>query len=127
MQALALLGLSMGDNLLKGLHELLQAVSLKDTWLYCGLQDIRLRYRRSFLGPWWLTASTAVTIGILGLLWSQIFQSDITTYMPFFAIGHVTWIWISSQINDAATGFTQFGAIVDVRFVVDESSVEVMV
>jgi len=112
MQALALLGLSMGDNLLKGLHELLQAVSLKDTWLYCGLQDIRLRYRRSFLGPWWLTASTAVTIAVLGLLWSQIFQSDITTYLPFFAIGHVIWIWISSQINDAATGFTQFEHII---------------
>ena len=112
MQALTLIRLSMADNVAKGLHELLGAVTLKDTWLYCGWQDIRLRYRRSFLGPWWLTASTAVTIGVLGLLWSQIFQSDITTYLPFFAIGHVVWIWISSQVNDAATGFTQFEHII---------------
>lgn len=112
MQALALVRWSMGDNVARGAHELLGAVSLNDTWAYCGLQDIRLRYRRSFLGPWWLTLSTAITIAVLGLLWSRIFEMDIAEYLPFFAVGHVVWIWISSQLNDACAGFTQFEHII---------------
>ena len=95
-----------------GFHELLDAIYRRDTWVYCGWQDIRLRYRRSLLGPWWLTASMAVTIGVLGLLWSQIFQLSISTYLPFFAIGLVVWTWISTQINDACMGFTQFEHII---------------
>lgn len=112
MQTLALVRWSLGDNVARGAHELLGAVSLRDTWAYSGLQDIRLRYRRSLLGPWWLTLSTAITIAVLGLLWSRIFQMDITEYLPFFAIGHVVWIWISSQLNDACAGFTQFEHII---------------
>jgi lipopolysaccharide transport system permease protein len=54
----------------------------------------------------------AVTIGVLGLLWSQIFQLPIASYLPFFAIGLVVWTWISTQINDACTGFTQFEHII---------------
>jgi lipopolysaccharide transport system permease protein len=98
--------------LARGVHELLGAVSLKDTWAYSGLQDIRLRYRRSFLGPWWLTLSTAITIAVLGVLWSKIFEMDIAEYLPFFAVGHVIWTWISAQLNDACAGFTQFEHII---------------
>jgi lipopolysaccharide transport system permease protein len=103
---------SPGLHVAHGASELIGALKLKDTWAYCGWQDIRSRYRRSILGPWWLTASTAVTIGVLGLLWSQIFQLDIKDYMPFYAIGHVVWTWFAAQINDSCSGFTQFEHII---------------
>jgi len=103
---------ALGLHVARGAHELLGALKLRDTWAYCGWQDIRLRYRRSLLGPWWLTASTAVTIGVLGLLWSRIFQLDIKDYLPFYAIGHVVWTWFAAQINDACAGFTQFEHII---------------
>lgn len=96
----------------RGAREFFDALRWRDAWAYCGWQDIRLRYRRSLLGPWWLTASMAVTIGVLGLLWSQIFQVSISTYLPFFAVGLVVWTWISTQLNDACTGFTQFEHII---------------
>jgi lipopolysaccharide transport system permease protein len=112
MEAVNVLRLTMGASIARGFHELMGALRWRDTWAYCGWQDIRLRYRRSFLGPWWLTASTAVTIAVLGLLWSQIFQLEIATYLPYFAIGLVAWTWISTQINDACTGFTQFEHII---------------
>lgn len=96
----------------RGIHELFDALRRRDTWAYCGWQDIRLRYRRSLFGPWWLTASMAVTIGVLGLLWSQIFQLPIARYLPFFAIGLVVWTWLATQMNDACTGFAQFEHII---------------
>jgi lipopolysaccharide transport system permease protein len=42
--------------------------------------DIRLRYRGSMLGPFWLTLSTGVMIGALGFLYAGLFHTDIHTY-----------------------------------------------
>lgn len=53
-----------------------------------------------------------MTIAALGLLWSQLFGLELTHYLPFFAIGHVVWTWISSHITDACVGFTQFEHII---------------
>lgn len=91
-----------------GLSEFERSFYLRDTWLYLGFQDIRLRYRRSMIGPWWVTISTALMIGALGFLWSNIFVTPLKTYMAFFATGYVFWIWISSQISEATVGFIQF-------------------
>jgi ABC-type polysaccharide/polyol phosphate export permease len=93
---------------LLGLDEFKQSFKKKDTWLYLGIQDIKLRYRRSIIGPWWVTISSAIMIMALGFLYSNIFVTDTKTYLPFFAIGYVFWAWISGQISDATTGFIQF-------------------
>ncbi len=103
-------------NIQDGLLELKKALISHEQWLYMGLQDIRLRYRRSMIGPWWVTISTGVMVMMLGFLWSHIFGSDIKTYLPFFAIGFVVWNWMSSQILDASGGFFQFqGMIKQIR------------
>ena len=99
-------------NIQDGLLELKKALLSHEQWFYMGLQDIRLRYRRSMIGPWWVTISTGIMVMMLGFLWSHIFGSDIKTYLPFFAIGFVVWNWMSSQINDAASGFAQFQGVI---------------
>ncbi len=95
-----------------GLQDFCQALKSSPKWLYLGLVDIQLRYRRSIIGPWWVTISTGIMVGTLGFLWSKIFGADIQTYMPFFAIGYVLWAWMSSQILDASLGFSQFEAMI---------------
>ena len=84
--------------------------SLKSTnqWWLLAWFDIRQRYRRSVLGPFWITLSTAVMIVALGFLWTQIFHVDVPNFLPFFAAGTIMWVFISSQINDACSGFSQF-------------------
>ncbi len=46
-------------------------------WLTLGWNDIRIRYRRSALGPFWITLSTTVFVVTLGIIFSQIFHTDI--------------------------------------------------
>ena len=77
-------------------------------WLLLAWYDVRQRYRRSVLGPFWITLSTAIMILTLGYLWTHIFKVDIPTFLPFFAAGTIMWGFISAQINDACTGFSQF-------------------
>ena len=70
-----------------------------------GWQDIRQRYRRSTLGPFWLTVSMGVMIGTIGIVFSQIFKSPIQEFLPFLAIGMILWSFISSVITEGCTGF----------------------
>src|SRR5271155_1547408 len=70
-----------------------------------GWQDVRQRYRRSVLGPLWLTISMGVMIGTIGIVFSQILKAPLTEFLPFLAIGIVMWGFISSLINDGCLGF----------------------
>src|SRR5580658_954420 len=68
--------------------------------------DIKLRYRGSMLGPFWLTLSTAVMIGALGVLYAALFHIDVPDYLPFLALSQVLWAFLATLIADGCTCFT---------------------
>jgi len=70
-----------------------------------GWQDVLQRYRRSALGPFWLTISMGVMIGTIGIVFGQIFKSPIEEFLPFLAIGIILWGFISVVISEGCTGF----------------------
>ena len=72
-----------------------------------GWLDIKLKYRGSLLGPFWLTISTAVWIGAMGGLYSVLFHQDLHVYLPFLALSLVTWNALGGLVGDACTTFTQ--------------------
>jgi lipopolysaccharide transport system permease protein len=72
-----------------------------------GWLDIRLRYRGSILGPFWLTLSTAVMVGSLGVLYSALFHMDVHEYLPFLALSQVLWAFLSTLVSEACACFTQ--------------------
>jgi lipopolysaccharide transport system permease protein len=69
--------------------------------------DIRLRYRGSMLGPFWLTLSTALMVGSLGVLYATLFHIDVHDYLPFLALSQVLWGFLSTLVLEAGTCFTQ--------------------
>lgn len=72
-----------------------------------GWLDIRLRYRGSMLGPFWLTLSTAVMVAALGVLYSTLFKMEIHDYLPYLALSLVLWGFLSTLVTDACTCFQQ--------------------
>jgi len=77
-----------------------------ELWGILGWHDIRQRYRRSVIGPFWLTISTAVMVGAMGFLYARIFKQDVSTYLPYLAVGLVVWGTISTMVNESCTVFT---------------------
>src|SRR3990167_7170629 len=49
-------------------------------WLMLAYQDIKLRYRRSVLGPFWITMSMAITVYSMGYLYGHLFHIPIQEY-----------------------------------------------
>ena len=81
-------------------------------WLLLGWSDIRLRYRRSVLGPFWITISMAVLIIVLGFVYSKIFHTDIRTFLPYLALGFIVWGFITSSTNESCGAFGDSGTII---------------
>lgn len=77
-----------------------------ELWLLLGWQDIKQRYRRSLLGPLWITIATAVTAVAMGLLYSQLFGNEIDTFLPYVMLGFIFWGFISGSILEGAELFT---------------------
>src|SRR5690348_8266383 len=75
-------------------------------------QDIRQRYRRSVLGPFWLTISMAVMIVTLGLLYSSLFNLPLDKYLPYLTLGLLFWTFISTVTNEGCACFIEAEAIV---------------
>ncbi len=82
------------------------ACSLVRLILTLGWLDIRLRYRGSLLGPFWLTLSTTVMIAALGFVYSTLFHQELHDYLPFLALSLVLWNATSSLVTEACTVFT---------------------
>lgn len=73
--------------------------------LYLAKADIRQRYRRSTLGPFWITLSTGVMIACLGLIFGTLFKSPLKEFLPFLSAGLIIWGFISTTLSDATTVF----------------------
>ena len=69
--------------------------------------DIKLRYRGSVLGPLWLTLSTAVMVGAMGLIYSTLFRMNLHEYLPFLVLSIVLWNFLGTLVGDGCTCYLQ--------------------
>ena len=76
-------------------------------WTMLGWNDIRRRYRRSVLGPFWMTLSMSLLVAALGSLYAHIFHIDIETYLPYLTLGFVVWLFISTSVKESCQAFWQ--------------------
>lgn len=76
-------------------------------WLHLGWQDIKQRYRRSLLGPLWITIATGVTAVAMGLLYGELFNMDIATFLPYVTLGFIFWNFIQNSILEGAEVFSK--------------------
>jgi len=75
-------------------------------WLLLGWNDIATQYRRSFLGPIWITLSTGLFVFAFGLLGAQLFGQSAEEFLPYFAVGYVIFTFFSNVITDGCDTFS---------------------
>lgn len=95
-----------------GVKDVLAALSQIGLPLYLAKADIRQRYRRSILGPWWITISTGVMIACIGVIFGTIFKSPMQEFLPFLSAGLIIWGFISSTVMDATNVLISAEAII---------------
>ncbi len=74
-------------------------------WYVLGISEVKQRYRRSTLGPFWVTLSMAIQIIVMGFVLSFLFKLPLERFLPFLCISVVTWAFLSGVVNEGANAF----------------------
>ena len=97
---------------ISGKIDLIAALRSYRIWNLLAVQDIRQRYRRSILGPFWITLSSLISIAALGLVYTKVFKTPIETYLPFLTVGFIAWSFIATIIIESCSVFISAEGII---------------
>lgn len=87
------------------MRDIVDGVSAWRLWGLLGWLDIRQRYRRSKIGPLWITISMGAMIGGMGVFYPTLFHTSVPTFLPWITLGIIIWTLISGIINDGCMAF----------------------
>jgi len=77
----------------------------RELWAHLGWQDIKQKYRRSVLGPFWITIATGTTAVAMGGLYSKLFHLELSVHLPYVTLGLIIWNMINASILEGADVF----------------------
>ena len=86
-------------------RDLVEGLRAHRVWMMLARMDVRQRYRRSVLGPFWITIAMVIWIGAIGPLYSHLLGIGSDDFIPYLAMGIITWGLISGVILDGAGAF----------------------
>jgi ABC-2 type transport system permease protein len=87
------------------MDDITEGFKQRHLWGHLGWQDIKQRYRRSVIGPLWITLSMAITAIGLGLLYSALFNAKIPTFLPYITVGFIVWNFILGCLTEGTETF----------------------
>lgn len=98
------------DKLLNsGTRNVSQQVSLA---FFLAVADIKLRYARSVIGPFWITIQLAFFVGMLGVILSEVHGAPVHEFLPFFAVSMLMWTFMSACILEGLDSVSSGGALI---------------
>lgn len=90
------------EGLATGSNDISEGTRRYHIWVRLALHDIKQRYRRSTLGPFWFVLTNIVFVSVLGVLYSTLFGVNVDYYIPFLTAGIILWQFMSILMNEGA-------------------------
>lgn len=81
-------------------------------WTLLGWLEIRQRYARSRVGPFWLTISMGVVIASIGVVYGTLFGQELSDYLPYLAVSLVMWSLFSSTVQEGSQAYISNAAYI---------------
>lgn len=85
--------------------DILQGLILWRLWSRLSLNEVRRRYKRTLLGPAWMTVSLLIFASAMSVVWAALWNQKVTEFLPFLLAGLVPWTLISSVIGESTGVF----------------------
>lgn len=99
-------------NLPAALRDFVESREKSYLWLRLGWFDVQQRFRRSVLGPLWITVTMGALIAGMGPLYASIFNLDLKTYLPYLAFGIILWGFISTTTIESCNTFISSAGVI---------------
>lgn len=88
-----------------------QGIAQAPAWWTLAVHDVRARYRRTLLGPFWIVLSTAIGLTGMAIVWSTLFGMSFTETFPYLSAGFVLWTLLQTIILDACSVYSTGHAV----------------
>ncbi|MGW0174447.1 galactan export ABC transporter permease subunit Wzm/RfbD [Rhodococcus sp. NPDC003322] len=89
----------------RGVKDLRDGFAQRELWLSLGWQDIKQRYRRSVIGPFWITIATGVQATAIGILYAALLDMPLDEFLPYVTVGLIVWNLINASIIEGSEVF----------------------
>jgi ABC-2 type transport system permease protein/lipopolysaccharide transport system permease protein len=87
------------------MQEVIQSAALWPIWVRLGVQDVKLRFRRSAVGPAWIFVNLAVLIVSIGFIYAHLLGQEAAEFVPYLTIGLIAWSYLTNSIVDGGNAF----------------------
>ncbi|MCP3372092.1 glycosyltransferase [Bradyrhizobium cajani] len=74
--------------------------------------DMRHRYVRSLLGPFWMSLQMAIVVAVLGSVIGQMSNADVLSRLPMLALSMTAWTFLNSVVLDATTALQNSASLI---------------
>ncbi|HXF54893.1 MAG TPA: ABC transporter permease [Hyphomicrobiaceae bacterium] len=88
------------------LEDLSAAWRQRALWLRLGHRELRRRYRRTVLGPFWATGHIALYVLFVGFVFSRVLSLAPSQYIPYLTTGLIAWTLLYAVMSEATTALT---------------------
>jgi ABC-type polysaccharide/polyol phosphate export permease len=88
-------------------NDLIQGFLRWNLWASLGWADVKARYRRSVIGPFWITLTLGIQVLGLGVVYSALFHQTMHDYLPYVGVGFIVWGLISTLLNEGCMTFIE--------------------
>jgi len=89
------------------IQDLISAFKMNELSLSLAWTEVRLKYTRTKIGPFWETISLAILLFTLSILWSKLWKIELSDYLPHLVSGMIIWRFMSLIIADGCLVFTR--------------------
>ena len=86
-------------------RDVVRSALLWHIWTRLGVQDVRLKFRRSMLGVGWIFMNLAVMVASIGFIYTHLLGQDPRAFVPYLTIGLITWGYLTTSIVEGGNAF----------------------
>ena len=84
-------------------EDLSRGLAKSELWGRLGWLEVKRRYQRTVLGPFWTSISLALYVISVGIVGAGLWHQEIREYLPFFVSGMVAWFLVSIIVAEACS------------------------
>jgi ABC-type polysaccharide/polyol phosphate export permease len=78
-------------------------------WTHLAWMEIVQSYRRTLLGPLWITINLIIFTTATTLIYGALFSAPTRQYAAFVVCGMIIWFWIAALLTEVGQTFSTYG------------------
>jgi len=95
----------MTEQMERTVRDVVRSAKLWHIWTRLGLLDLRMRFRRSAVGPGWVFLNLSVLVMAIGFIYANLLGQDAHYFIPYLTAGLILWNYLTNSIVEGGNAF----------------------